>query len=573
MSQLLKPISASSPSKTRSALSQHTQSKSPHYNEAQQGSTLQKSQQSLRNSHYTSKFEKSIDMDMKQSNSFINPEFEIKKLMNLVELQQHEINNWKRRYEQAEQRVSYQCLSNNTAQAMKDYENHLDQLTNELKNYKSINDDLINKMKEKDSQIEKLNKQQDIYKQQLNDYQSELKYAQKEKVNLDQDASKQLYQQDQRYNKNLKEIQQTHFEQMQIMDDQVQKLQDELMRRNQVIEFQKQEIMQLDSIINEIKTGEKTLIQSLDTYKLKYQDLEVEKRKEINKQNQTFEQTIKQQEKEFLDEKECLIHKISQLQYEIATLNQQHQESQNLISGLQDEIQSQVEQNCYLQEQHQNSTQDLELKYKKIIQELKIDYEQQKIKLSQENSKLNSQLEITSQQLSEYQELNQELQNTLDTLNQHNQTQSEQLNRLQNEFEQLQSQYENDITEQNYEIQQLNDQIEQLTELLEQRSNELDDNRQLRGELALKNNENHLLIQRLQNELESLKQKLIDLQKQHQIQGQVKQEISKSQFEQMKRQMESKIELLETENKTILYKFEMKSRECEEWKLQHNKNL
>lgn len=44
-------------------------------------------------------------MDLKQSNTFINPEFEIKKLMNLVELQQHEINNWKRRYEQAEARV------------------------------------------------------------------------------------------------------------------------------------------------------------------------------------------------------------------------------------------------------------------------------------------------------------------------------------------------------------------------------------------------------------------------------------------------------------------------------------
>ncbi|CAD8080826.1 unnamed protein product [Paramecium primaurelia] len=569
MSQLLKPISASSPSKTRSALSQHTQSKSPHYNEMQQGSTNQKSQQSLRNSHYTSKFEKSIDMDMKQSNSFINPDFEIKKLMNLVELQQHEINNWKRRYEQAEQR----CISTNSVQRIKDYENHLDQLTIELKNYKNINDDLINKMKEKDIQIQKLNKQLDIYKQQLNDYQSELKYAQKEKINLDQDASLQLYQKDQIYNQNLQEIQQTHYEQMQIMDDQVQKLQDELIRRNQVIEFQKQEIIQLDNIINEIKTGEKTLIQSLEAQKIKQQDLEDEKKKEINKQNQHFEQTIKQQEKEFLNEKECLIHKISQMQYEINMLNQQIQESQNLISGLQDEIQSQVEQNCYLQEQHQNSTQDLELKYKKLIQELKIEYEQQKNKLFQENSQLNSQLEITSQQLCENQELNQELQVTLDTLNQHNETSSQQLNKLQNEYQQLQSLYENDITEQNQEIQQLNDQIDQLTELLEQRSNELDDARQYRGELALKNNENNLLIQRLQNELESQKQKLIELQKQNQIQEQVKEEISKSQFEQMKRQMESKIELLETQNKTILYQFEMKSRECEEWKLQYNKHL
>ncbi|CAD8084161.1 unnamed protein product [Paramecium primaurelia] len=47
MFQLLRPISAQSPSKTRSAISSHTQSKSPHYNEMQQGSTHQKSQQSL----------------------------------------------------------------------------------------------------------------------------------------------------------------------------------------------------------------------------------------------------------------------------------------------------------------------------------------------------------------------------------------------------------------------------------------------------------------------------------------------------------------------------------------------
>ncbi|CAD8093614.1 unnamed protein product [Paramecium sonneborni] len=568
MSQLLKPVSASSPSKQRSSTSQYTQSKSPYYNETQQGSTHQKSQQSLRNSHYTSKFEKSIDMDMKQSNSFINPEFEIKKLMNLVELQQHEINNWKRRYEQAEARG----VSSNSAQTLMDYENHLDQLTKELKSYMSINDDLNSKLKEKDNQISKLNKQLDNQQQQLNDYQSQLKYAQKEKVNLDKDASLQLYQKDQKYNHNLTEIQQTHFQQMQMMDDQVQKLQDELIRRNQAIEFQKQEIQSLDKIINEMKTGEKTLIQSVEAYKIKYQDLFDEKKKEINKQNQQFEQTIKQLEKEFLDEKECLIHKISQMQYEIEMLNQQIQESTNLISGLQDEIQSQVEQNCYLQEQHQITTQDLEQKHKKLIQEFRIEYEQQKHKLCSEVSKLTQQLENTQQQLHENQELNQELQITLDTLNKHNENTSQQLNRLQNQFESLQNQYENDISEQNQEIEQLNDQIAQLTELFEQRSNELDDARQLRGELALKNNENNLSIQRLQNELESYKQKLIEIQKQHQIQGQVKDEINKSQFEQMKRQMESQIELLETEKKTILYQFDMKSRECEEWK-QYNKNL
>ncbi|CAD8186470.1 unnamed protein product [Paramecium octaurelia] len=569
MSQQQKLISASSPSKTRSAMSLHTQSKSPHYNEMQQGSTHQKSQQSLRNSHHISKFEKSIDLDMKQSNSFINPEFEIKKLMNLVELQQYEIDNWKRRYEQAESR----CISSNSSKPIKEYEIHIDQLTKELKNHMSMNDEFSAEVKEKDSLIQKLNKQLDIYKQQLNEYQSELKYAQKEKANVDKDASMQFNQQDQRFNQKLQDIQLANFEQMQIMDDQVQKLQSELIRRNQAIEFQKQEIMQLDKIINEIKVREKTLMQSQESYKIKYQELLDEKKKEITKQIQQFELKTKQQEKEFLDEKECLVHKISQMEYEIALLANQSQESQNLIQGLQDEIQSQVDQNCYLQEQNQKSQYDLELRQKKTIQELKIEFEQQKNKLCQEISKLTTQLEITSQQHCENQELNQDLQISLDTLNKHNKNTSQQLSKLQTEFEQLQLQYENDITEQNQEIEQLNDQIAQLTELLDHRSNELDDARQLRGELALKNNENNLLIQKLQNELESQKQKLFDHLKQHQIQGQVKDEITKSQFEQMKNQMESEIELLQNENKTIRYQLQMKSRECEEWKQQYNKPL
>ncbi|CAD8101047.1 unnamed protein product [Paramecium sonneborni] len=135
MSQLIKPISAQSPSKLRSSVSQYTQLKSPYNNEIQQGSTQQKSQYSLRNSHYTSKFEKN------------------QKLMNLVELQQHEINNWKRRYEQAEARG----MSSYSAQTLKDYDNHLDQLTKELKSYIFINDDLNCKLKDKDNQISKLN--------------------------------------------------------------------------------------------------------------------------------------------------------------------------------------------------------------------------------------------------------------------------------------------------------------------------------------------------------------------------------------------------------------------------------
>ncbi|CAD8084159.1 unnamed protein product [Paramecium primaurelia] len=66
---------------------------------------------------------------MKLSNSFINPEFEIKKLMNLVELQQHEINNQKRRFEQSEAR----CISSTSSKTIKEYEIHIDQLTKELK--------------------------------------------------------------------------------------------------------------------------------------------------------------------------------------------------------------------------------------------------------------------------------------------------------------------------------------------------------------------------------------------------------------------------------------------------------
>ncbi|CAD8084157.1 unnamed protein product [Paramecium primaurelia] len=210
------------------------------------------------------------------------------------------------------------------------------------------------------------------------------------------------------------------------------------------------------------------------------------------------------------------------MQYEIDKLNQKSQESQKLLS-----LRSSI----------------------KILQKI--------------------QLDITSQQFNENSELNQELQITLDSLNKNNENKSQQLSKFQIELEQLQ--YENDITEQNQEIEQLNNQIEQLTELFEQRSNEIDDATQFRGELALKNNEKNLLIQRLQNKLESQKQKLFELQKQHQIQGQVKEEICKSQFEQMKRQMESEIELLETQNKTILYQLQMKSRE--EWKKQYSKTF
>ncbi|CAD8101053.1 unnamed protein product [Paramecium sonneborni] len=295
-----------------------------------------------------------------------------------------------------------------------------------------------------------------------------------------------------------------------------QKLQDELIRRNQAIEFQKEEIQSFDKIINELKIGEKTLMQSLEAYKIKYQDLIDETKKEINKQNQQFEITVQQLEKEFLDEKAFLIDQINQMQYEITMLNQQIQESSRITS---------------------NYRIGFRIKNKKIIQQLKIEYEQQKNKQCQEITKLTSQLEIISQQLHENQELNQELQIALDILNKHNENTSQQLIRLQNGFESLQNQQENDIFEQNQEIEHLNDQISQLTELFEQ---------------------NNLLIQRLQNELETQKQKLIEIQKQYQIQGQVKQEISKSQFEQMKRQIESQIELLDYEKKTILYQFEMK---------------
>ncbi|CAK90477.1 unnamed protein product (macronuclear) [Paramecium tetraurelia] len=471
MSSFLKPVPTSSPPKSRNTISPNTQSKSPHYTELQQGSTLQKSQQSLRNSHYTSKFEKSIDMDMKQSNTFINPEFEIKKLMNLVELQQHEINNWKRRYEQAEAR----CISTNQTQTMLEYEKHLDQLTKELKNSIQQNDELNSKLREKDTQLSRLNKQIDVQKQQLNDFSSELKYLQHEKLNMDKDASMQLFQKDQKYNQNLQEIQQAHLEQLQLMDDQIQKLQDELVRRNQAIEFQKQEIVQLDKIVNEMKVGEKNLMQQLEALKVKYQDLQEEKKREVNKLIQQNEQQVKSQEKEFLDEKECLVHRISQLQYENNILNQQILEQQNLIQGLQDEIQSQVEQNCNLQEQNQLCSQDLDQKYRKSVSEIKMEYQQQINKLLQEIQKVNQQLDQTQKQLQENQQLNQELQISLENLNQHNQTTTSQLKQVQNEYDSLQLQYENDIQEQNQEIEQLNDQVNQLTELLEQRSNEYDE--------------------------------------------------------------------------------------------------
>ncbi|CAD8177232.1 unnamed protein product [Paramecium octaurelia] len=568
MSSFLKPVPTSSPPKSRNTISPNTQSKSPHYTELQQGSTLQKSQQSLRNSHYTSKFEKSIDMDMKQSNTFINPEFEIKKLMNLVELQQHEINNWKRRYEQAEAR----CISSNQTQTMLEYEKHLDQLTKELKNSIQQNDELNSKLREKDTQLSRLNKQIDVQKQQLNDFSSELKYLQHEKLNMDKDASMQLFQKDQKYNQNLQEIQQAHLEQLQLMDDQIQKLQDELVRRNQAIEFQKQEIVQLDKIVNEMKVGEKNQMQQLEALKVKYQDLQEEKKREVNKLIQQNEQQVKSQEKEFLDEKECLVHRISQLQYENNILNQQILEQQNLIQGLQEEIQSQVEQNCNLQEQNQLCSQDLDQKYRKSVSEIKMEYQQQINKLLQEIQKLNQQLDQTQKQLQENQKLNQELQISLENLNQHNQTTTSQLKQVQNEYDSLQLQYENDIQEQNQEIEQLNDQVNQLTELLEQRSNEYDECRQQKGQLALRNNENNLLIQRMQVELECQKQKLIEIHKQQEVSEQVKEEIKRSQIEQIKRQMESQVEILESENRTLRYQIEMKNRECEEWKQQYTRN-
>ncbi|CAD8071800.1 unnamed protein product [Paramecium primaurelia] len=569
MSQLIKPIPvASSPPKQRNTISPNTQSKSPYYNELQQGSTLQKSQQSLRNSHYISKFEKSIDMDMKQSNTFMNPEFEIKKLMNLVELQQHEINNWKRRYEQAETR----CITSNQTQTMLEYEKHLDQLTKELKNSIQQNDEFSSKLREKDTQLIRLNKQIDIQKQQLNDYSQELKYLQNEKVNMDKDASMQLYHKDQKYNQNLQDIQQAHLEQLQLMDDQIQKLQDELIRRNQTIEFQKQEIIQLDKIINDIKTGEKNIIQQLESIKVKYQDLQEEKKREVNKLIQQNEQQIKLQEKEFLDEKDCLVDRINQLQYENNILNQQIQEQQNLIQGLQDEIQSQVEQNCNLQEQNQLSTQDLDQKYRKSISDMKMEYQQQINKLLQEIQKVNQQLDQTQNQLQQNQQLNQELQIAIDNLNQHQQTTTSQLNQVQNDYDSLQLQYENDIQEQNQDIEQLNEQVNQLSELLEQRSNEFDECRQQKGQLALRNNENNLLIQRLQVDLECQKQKLIEIQKQQDVSEQVKEEIKRSQIEQIKRQMESQVEILESENRTLRYQIEMKNRECEEWKQQYTRN-
>ncbi|CAD8111216.1 unnamed protein product [Paramecium sonneborni] len=568
MSQFLKPIPALSPPKSRNTISPNTQSKSPHYGELQQGSTLQKSQQSLRNSHYISKFERSIDMDMKQSNTFINPEFEIKKLMNLVELQQHEINNWKRRYEQAEAR----CISSNQTQTMLEYEKHLDQLTKELKNSISQNDELNSRLREKDTQLIRLNRQLDIQKQQLNDYLSELKYVQHEKVNMDKDASMQLYHKDQKYNQNLQEIQQAHLEQLQLMDDQIQQLQDELIRRNQAIEFQKQEIIQLDKNVNELKIGEKSLIQQLEAQKVKYQDLQEEKKREVHKLIQQNDQQIKSQEKEFVDEKECLIHRISQLQYEYNILNQQIQEQSNLIQGLQDEIQSQVEQNCNLQEQHQLSNQDLDQKYRKSLSEMKMEYQQQINKLLQEIQKLNQQVDSQQKQQQEDSEQNQEFQIALENMNQRNQTISSQLKQAQNNYDQLQLQYENDIQEQNQDIEQLNDQINELTELLEQRSNEFDECRQQKGQLALKNNENILLIQRMQVDLECQKQKLIEIQKQQEVSEQVKEEIKRSQIEQIKRQMESQVEILESENRTLRYQIEVKNRECEEWKQQYTRN-
>ncbi|KAM3136286.1 hypothetical protein pb186bvf_011585 [Paramecium bursaria] len=550
----------SSPTK-KSSYQPATTSKSPIYIEY----TQQKGNPQLKQSHITSKYDRE-ESEMRQS-TIQSSEFEIRKLMNLVELQQHEISNWRRRYEQVDARLQ---STSQTTRTLQDYEKHLDQLTQELKSSLSMNDDLVIKLKLQEQQIVKTQKLEESALEQVKVLKEELNYYKEQNIQLDQDLTIQMYQKDTNMNQQLILIQDTHQQQIQMMDDQVQQLQDELVKRNQSVEFYKGEISKLDRALLEQKQSEAKLLQQFEQYKQKQFDFNEDKKKELQQKHDEYVRHLKN---EYHEEKNKLLNSIQQLEYQNQLLSQEIDDYRNLNDNLENEIQLQSDQNRQLQDNLQRQEminleeyRELDKKYQIQQDDMKMMFKDQLDGLIEEVSKLQDQLNLQQQSIQDTNDANDQLKETIDNLNEVLNHANDQINKYKNAFEDLQEQYNNDVDGLNQEVQNLEDQNIQLEQVIQQKNEEVDQLRILKNQLAIKSNDNNLIVQKLQVEIECQRQKLNDLQRQQEINDEVRDEIKKSQIDQVRRQLETKLEMIESENRTLRHQFEVKAKECEEWK-------